>query len=72
MKTERFVGTIEFLKGGRTAIITLTDSSGNWAGSSLLELPRAGGSLYDLGYARANTSALLKGGILDAFRREAA
>jgi hypothetical protein len=67
MVMENFWATIEYLNG-HEAIITLTDSTGQWAGSGLIQC-RMGGkqALYELGYIRASQSARSKGGQLDRF-----
>lgn len=70
-----FYGTIEYLPGGRSAIIELTDSRGGWQGAQRIELPRAKrgrSDLYELGYTTALQMAALKKGVLETFRGLAA
>lgn len=67
-----FNATIEFITGQRAAIVTLTDSSGEWSGSGRIEV-RSGrrSDLYEEGYRVASLSAAAKGGRLETFRRAA-
>ncbi len=63
----RYHGTIEFLRGQRAAIVTLT-LNGEWSGSGRIELPSGNkAALYELGYAHLSRSAALKGGSLDRY-----
>lgn len=64
---ENFTATIEYV-GRKAAIITLTNSLGEWSGSSRIDITHGSKSaLYELGYARANQSATLKGGTLNTY-----
>lgn len=63
-----FNATIEFLSGQKAAIVTLTDSTGEWAGSCRIEAGKSRSSLYELGYAHASVSAAHKGGRLETYR----
>jgi hypothetical protein len=70
-----FNATIEFLSGQNAAIVTLTDSTGEWAGAGRVET-RCGlicghsvrDSLYEIGYIHASRSAAFKGGRLETYR----
>lgn len=65
----KFYGTIEHLSGQKAAIITLTDASGEWAGSGRIELPCGSRrDLYELGYSRLSQNAAVKGGTLETYR----
>ena len=67
----KLYGTIEYLPGGRHAIINLTDANGGWQGAERIELPRAKhgrSALYEQGYAAADRKATHKGGRLETFR----
>lgn len=68
---KRFNGTIDYLPGGREAIIELTDGRGDWFGSQRIKLPRAKhgkSALYEQGYAAASVKATTHGGILETFK----
>ncbi len=68
---KRFYGTIEYLPGGREAIVTLTDARGDWFGAVNIKLPRAKRgkhALYDQGYAAADLKATTHGGVLETFK----
>ena len=68
---KRFYGTIEYLPGGREAIIELTDGRGDWFGSQWIKLPRAKrgkNALYEQGYAAASVKATTHGGVLETFK----
>lgn len=61
-------GTIEHIRQGE-AIVTLTDSCGEWCGSGLVQCRRGlRADLYELGYTAASRSAIGKGGRLETFR----
>lgn len=64
----KFYGTVEFLSGQRAAILTLTDASGEWAGSGRIEV-RSGlrSDLYEEAYRQASFNAISKGGRLERF-----
>ena len=67
---KRFNGTIEYVDS-RRAIIALTDARGGWQGAQRIDLPRAKHgkrALYELGYKTASTMAVLKDGLLEAFK----
>lgn len=71
----KFNATIEFLSGQKAAILTLTDSTGEWAGSGRIETSCGSicghsvkESLYDLGYTYACRSASAKGGRVETYR----
>jgi hypothetical protein len=73
MTTTKFYGTIEFLSGQHAAIISLTSTLEEWSGASRIDLPRGSrADLYEAGYARANQSAILKGGFLERFTEASA
>lgn len=71
----RFNATIEFI-GGQRAVITLTDSSGEFAAGGRIDTrcsPALCGhpvrdSLYEEGYRLASVTAAAKGGVLDTYR----
>lgn len=64
---EKFWGSIEFLSR-KAAIVTLTNSRGEWSGSCRVEIRRASrSSLYEAGYRQASANAAAKGGTLDRF-----
>jgi hypothetical protein len=70
-----FNATIEFLSGQKAAIITLTDSTGEWAGSGRIETScgsicghNVRDSLYEIGYIHASRTASFKGGRLETYR----
>ena len=68
---KRFYGTIEYLPGGREAIVALTDAGGDWFGATSIKLPRAKHgkqALYDQGYAVADLKATTHGGRLETFK----
>ena len=77
---KRFYGTIEYLPGGRTAIVALHDARGDWFGAQRIELPRRGyvvidgrryhgkQALYEQGYTAAAVKAAAHGGSLDTFK----
>jgi hypothetical protein len=68
---KRFNATIEYLPGGREAIIELTDGRGNWFGSQWIKLPRAKrgrSALYEQGYDAASVKAATHGGVLETFK----
>lgn len=75
MTQARFNATIEFISGQRAAIVTLTDSSGEFAGGGRIETkcsPALCGhpvrdSLYEEGYRLASFSATAKGGVLETY-----
>lgn len=64
----KFYATIEFLSDQRAAVITLTDQSGEWAGSGRIEV-RSGlqSDLYEEGYRQASLRAQSHGGRLERF-----
>jgi hypothetical protein len=63
----KFHGTIEYLRGQRAAIVTLT-INGEWSGSGRIELPRGRkADLYELGYTYLARAAAIKGGSLDRY-----
>jgi hypothetical protein len=64
-----FNATIEFISGQRAAIVTLTDSRGEWSGAGRIEV-RSGlkADLYEQGYRHASFSAAAKGGRLETYR----
>lgn len=65
----KFNATVEFLRGQRAAIVTLTDLNGAWSGSSRIDLaPTSKLDLYEAGYDRAVQAAYVKGGTLETFR----
>lgn len=68
----KFFATIEYLSGRRTAIVELTDVSGEWAGGFRVELPRAVSAgkdaLYEEGFRVAEREAAVKGGRLERFK----
>jgi hypothetical protein len=67
----KFNATIEFLRGQHAAIVTLTDSNGEWSGSSRIDLPHGTKSdLYELGYVKAGQNAAIKQGSLETYRVE--
>lgn len=67
---EKFSATVEFLSGQKAAIITLTDSSGEWSGSGRIDLPRGtNADLYEAGYVHASRAAATKGGTLDRYSK---
>jgi hypothetical protein len=75
MNNAAFFGTIEFLSGQKAAIVTLTDSSGEWSGSGRIETSCGSicghsvkESLYELGYKYLSLSASAKGGRLETYR----
>lgn len=63
-----YYGTIEYIRHGE-AIVTLTDSNGEWSGSGLI-CCRSGNeqALYEEGYKHASINAASKGGRLETFR----
>ena len=68
---KRYYGTIDYLPGGREAIIELTDAQGGWFGSQWIKLPHAKHgkrALYDQGYAAASIKATTHGGVLETFK----
>lgn len=70
-----YSATIEFLLDQRAAIVSLSDSSGEWAGAGRIDLRirafetdeglRA--RLYEAGYVQASRAAIGKGGRLERF-----
>lgn len=72
MKNTRYFGTITYLAGQSAAMISLTDSTGEWAGAGRVEV-RSGrkADLYEEGYRHASQMAQSKGGTLDRYRVEA-
>jgi len=64
----KFYGTVEFLSGQKAAILTLTDHTGEWAGSGRIEV-RSGlrSDLYEEAYKQASINATWKGGRLERF-----
>jgi hypothetical protein len=58
-----FNATIEIINV-RKAILTLTNTAGEWSGSYLIE----GRSLYERGYNRASIEASFKGGSIETYR----
>lgn len=65
----KYNATIEFLSGQKAAILTLTDSNGEWSGAGRIDLPLGSKSgLYDLGYIYASKSAAAKGGTLETYK----
>ena len=68
---KRYHGTIEYLPGGREAIVALTDGRGGWFGAERITLPRAKrgrSALYEQGYAAASFKATTHGGQLETFK----
>lgn len=73
---DRFNATVEYLPAQRAAIITLTDSSGEWAGAERIDLrPKAFETreglisrLYEVGYNCASVKAACKGGSLETYK----
>ena len=65
---DKFYGTVEFLSGQKAAILTLTDSAGEWAGSGRIEV-RSGlrADLYEEAYRQASLRAQIHGGRLERF-----
>lgn len=54
------------------ALVTLYDSSAEWAGAYRVDLPRnPKSSLYDVGYDCAAREAACKGGTLERYREVA-
>ena len=67
----RLHGTIEYLPGGREAVIVVTDGRGGWFGAERISLPRSkhgSAALYEQGYAAASIKAGAHGGMLDTFK----
>lgn len=62
----KFYAVIEFLPGQRAGILTLTDQSGEWAGSGRIE-GRNRSDIYERAYQLASLSAQSKGGRLERF-----
>lgn len=64
----KFFATIEFLSGQRAAILTLTNETGEWAGSGRIET-RSGlrSDIYEEAYRQACLNAQSKGGRLERF-----
>jgi hypothetical protein len=62
----KFDATIEYVRHG-LAILTLTDSRGEWSGSGRVERGDKA-SLYELGYTLACLSAQSKGGRVETYR----
>lgn len=62
----KFYATVEFLSGQSAAILTLTDQTGEWAGSGRIEV-RSGlrADLYEEAYRQASLNAESKGGRLE-------
>lgn len=68
---KRLYGTIEYLPGGREAVIELTDGRGGWFGAERIMLPRAKHgkrALYELGYGAATAKAARHDGLLETFK----
>lgn len=63
---DKFYATIEFLGGQSAAILTLTDASGDWAGSGRVE-GRTRSDIYERAYTLASLNAQSKGGRLERF-----
>lgn len=65
---DKFYGTVEFLSGQKAAILTLADSTGEWAGSGRIEV-RSGlqSDLYEEAYRQASLRAQIHGGRLERF-----
>jgi hypothetical protein len=65
---DKFYATIEFLRGQRAAILTLTTQAGEWSGSGRIEV-RSGlqSDLYEEAYKQASLNAQFKGGRLERF-----
>lgn len=69
-KIPSFWGEIEILEDQRTAIVTLYDEKGKWAGSGRIENKWGDAeSLYEDGYNKAVQNAAVKGGRLERFTR---
>lgn len=69
--TERFWATIEYVRPGE-AIVSLTDSSGEWAGGGIVAIrSRSRADLYEAGYVHASARAAAKGGSLDRYAEAA-
>jgi hypothetical protein len=66
----KFFATIEFLSGQSAAILTLTDHTGEWAGSGRVE-GRDHSNIYERAYTLASLNAQSKGGRLERFTRVA-
>ena len=64
----KFYGTIEFLSGQSAAILTLTDQTGEWAGSGRVE-GRTRSDIYERAYVLASLNAQSKGGRLERFSK---
>lgn len=64
----KFYATIEFLTGQSAAILTLTNETGEWAGSTRIQT-RSGlrSDLYEEAYRQASFNAHAKGGRLERF-----
>lgn len=66
--TEKFDATIEFVRPG-TAILTLTDSRGEWSGSGTISVwSDSKDDLYEQGYIMACLSAKSKGGRIETYK----
>ena len=66
----KFFATIEFLSDQSAAILTLTDHTGEWAGSGRVE-GRDRSTIYERAYTLASLNAQSKGGRLERFSRVA-
>jgi hypothetical protein len=65
----KFYGELEILDNGRSAIVTLFDNSGEWAGSQRIDTKNGDeSSLYEVGYNYASVAAEGKGGRLETFK----
>jgi hypothetical protein len=64
----KFFATIEFLSGQQAAILTLTDQTGEWAGSGRVE-GRTRSDIYERAFTLASLNAQSKGGRLERFSR---
>jgi hypothetical protein len=64
----KFFATVEFLSGQSAAILTLTDQTGEWAGSGRVE-GRTRSDIYERAYTLASFNAQSKGGRLERFSR---
>jgi len=68
---KRLHGTIEYLPGGREAVIEVSDGRGGWFGAERISLPRAKHgrrALYEQGYTAASIKAAAHDGMLDTFK----
>lgn len=68
-KSMKFSAVVEFLADQKAAILTLTDWTGEWAGSSRVE-GRTRSEVYERAYSLAAFNAESKGGRLERFSKD--